>query len=156
MTGGNVTMRPSLTILALLALVPRLPAADPPTWGLPVAVGDFREDHEGTLKSLRERRERLAATLGPSHPDVVTVDRAIAFREAYIPLSAKLEQKKSEVLDLEAEIRRLVRQYAADTPQAPPTACPGVDQKLDAILQRLDQLEKRLGDRKRIKPKKAG
>jgi hypothetical protein len=87
---------------------------------------------------------------------MVAVDRAIAFREAYIPLSAKLEQKKAEVRNVEAEMRRLVDEYAASTPQTPPSAGPAVEQKLDAILQRLDQLEKRLGDRKRTKPKKAG
>jgi hypothetical protein len=58
-----------------------------------------------------------------------------------------VEQK----LDAEAELKRLMARPTAGTPQARTTAGSAVEQKLDAIIRRLDQMDKRLADLERSK-----
>src|SRR5687768_6596724 len=68
-------MRKTLPAVAWVILAPWTAAGDErPPQVPPADANSVREDHQGTLKALREQRARLASQLGPNHPDVATLD----------------------------------------------------------------------------------
>jgi ABC-type transporter Mla subunit MlaD len=145
-----------LTALALVGVEPPVQPIDPPKPMTPAVQADqFREGHAASLKGLRENRERLAPTLGSRHPLMEELDEQIKSREVYLDaydqLKSKLDQRKAEVRDLEAQLNRLINREAAETAQSPKPAGPTVEQKLDAILRRLDLMERRLSDVEKAK-----
>jgi plasmid stabilization system protein ParE len=78
----------------------------------------------------------------------VALNQHIAFYEALIPLKEKLEQKQAEVKGLENQIRRLVEQREIGSRTSSHSSVVGaaIEQKLDVVLRRLDQMDKRLAE----------
>jgi hypothetical protein len=141
-------MRQLPSILAVLVFVPWIMAADP---RVASPMDPLAEDHARTLQVIREQRQQLLQTLGANHPQVMALNREIGFREALIPLKAKLEEKVAEVKLVEAEIQSLLKKHAEAVTPSPSGASSAIDQKLDAIMRQLEQMDRRLADLEKAK-----